>query len=146
MISHDVYPNDARKGMMAMNATRELHIEIVRRGDCHILKLIGALHVDTIGKFRDRIDMVRRRPVPKVIIDCTDLEYADERAGHIFVEYKDKLFRSGGVFLMAAMSARTQATLRSNGFEQELGLCPTVEKALRLLQESSDTEREVDVF
>jgi anti-sigma B factor antagonist len=99
-------------------------------GDAVIVTVLGNLDVDSAGGLRAVLDQALQRPVPRVVIDLTRVDFCDSTGLSAFVLGHNRAVHAGGWVRLAGPNAWVRRLLDSVGLTRRLGVHPTVADAL----------------
>jgi anti-sigma B factor antagonist len=104
------------------------------RCDVAVLHLKGELDADTAGKLRDRLAELLERPVPRIVVDLTELKFCDSVGLSAFVTSKQVIAARGGWLSFAGANPFLVQLLETVGLSRYFAIFPEVEDAIAAAQ------------
>ena len=101
------------------------------RSDVAVLRLSGELDADTSNRLRDLLAELLERPVPRIVVDLTDLKFCDSVGLSAFVTAKHVIVARGGWLSFAGANRFLVSLLQTVGLSRYFAIFPTVEEAIR---------------
>jgi anti-sigma B factor antagonist len=109
----------------AMQATVTDH-----RCDIAVLHLRGELDADTAEMLRSTLTDLLERPVPKIVVDLTDLKFCDSIGLSAFITSKQLITDRGGWLSFAGANQFLVRLLETVGLSRYFAIFPEVEDAI----------------
>ncbi|GGL20965.1 STAS domain-containing protein [Mangrovihabitans endophyticus] len=100
------------------------------RSDVAILQLRGELDSDTAGRLRSLLADLLERPVPRIVVDLTDLRFCDSVGLSAFVTSKQVITARGGWLSFAGANPFLVQLLETVGLTRYFAVFPEVEDAI----------------
>jgi anti-sigma B factor antagonist len=108
-----------------------VHVSVLGNpDDSVILTVRGNLDVDSGTVLTTALDQVLSRPVPRVVVDLSGVEFCDSTGLSAFVVGHNRAADAGGWLRLAAPSSWMSQLLDTVGLSRRLGVYPGVADAL----------------
>jgi len=104
------------------------------RSDVAVLHLRGELDADTAEKLRSTLAELVERPVPRIVVDLTDLKFCDSIGLSSFVTSKEVITARGGWLSFAGPNPFVIRLLETVGLSRYFAIFPEVEDAIAAAQ------------
>ena len=104
------------------------------RCDVAVLHLRGELDADTAEKLRSTLAELVERPVPRIVVDLTDLKFCDSIGLSSFVTSKEVITARGGWLSFAGPNPFVVRLLETVGLSRYFAIFPEVEDAIAAAQ------------
>src|SRR5690349_22872494 len=100
------------------------------RCDVAVLHLRGELDADTAEKLRSTLTVLLERPVPRIVVDLTDLKFCDSIGLSAFITSKQLITDRGGWLSFAGANPFLLRLLATVGLTRYFAVFPEVEDAI----------------
>jgi anti-sigma B factor antagonist len=100
------------------------------RCDIAVLHLRGELDADTAEMLRSTLTDLLERPVPKIVVDLTDLKFCDSIGLSAFITSKQLITDRGGWLSFAGANQFLVRLLETVGLSRYFAIFPEVEDAI----------------
>jgi anti-sigma B factor antagonist len=108
-----------------------MHVSVLGNPDDSVVVLVrGNLDIDSATVLTTTLDRVLERPVPRVVVDLSGIEFCDSTGLSAFVVGHNRAAAAGGWLRLAAPSAWMSQLLDTVGLTGRLGIYPGVAEAL----------------
>jgi anti-anti-sigma factor len=108
-----------------------VHVSVLGNpDDSVVLAVRGNLDIDSATVLTTTLDQVLRRPVPRVVVDLSGVEFCDSTGLSAFVVGHNRAAAAGGWLRLAAPSTWMSQLLDTVGLSRRLGIYPGVAEAL----------------
>jgi len=104
------------------------------RCDIAVLHLRGELDADTAGKLRSTLGELLERPIPRIVVDMTDLKFCDSIGLSAFVTSKEVINSRGGWLSFAGPNPFLVRLLETVGLSRYFAIFPEVDDAIAAAQ------------
>jgi anti-anti-sigma factor len=104
------------------------------RCDVAVLHLKGELDADTAGKLREILIELLGRPVPRIVVDLTDLKFCDSVGLSAFITSKQVINDRGGWLSFAGANPFLVRLLETVGLSKYFAIFPDVDDAIAAAQ------------
>jgi anti-sigma B factor antagonist len=104
------------------------------RCDIAVLRLQGELDADTAGKLYTTLAELLERPVPRIVVDLTDLKFCDSVGLSAFITSKQVIAARGGWLSFAGANPFLDRLLETVGLTRYFAIFPEVEDAIAASQ------------
>ena len=94
-----------------------------------VVALRGQLDIDTAANLRGALRTALERPVPRIVVDMSEVEFVDSTALAVLIEARSKL-GNRRAFLLAGPSLETKRALEISGLDRHFSLYDSVPEAL----------------
>ena len=111
--------------MIPMQAT-----VIDHRSDVAVLHLKGELDANTAATLRSALAGLLERPVPRIVVDLTDLKFCDSVGLSAFIVSKQVIAGRGGWLTFAGANPFLTRLLETVGLRRYFTIFPSVNDAL----------------
>lgn len=110
--------------------SRELRLEVERRGSTAIVKLAGAAHMDVFNTLRDQLLSLIDESTPQLVLDLSDLDFINSAGlGALIAAHRRCQHHKGAVKLVAPQPA-IEEILTVTKLTRILPVHPSVDAAL----------------
>jgi anti-sigma B factor antagonist len=100
------------------------------RCDIAVLHLKGELDADAAGALRATLADLLERPVPRIVVDLTDLKFCDSVGLSTFITSKQVITARGGWLSFAGANPFLQRLLETVGLSKYFAIFPEVDDAI----------------
>ncbi|WP_238547207.1 STAS domain-containing protein [Actinoplanes friuliensis] len=100
------------------------------RSDVAVLRLSGELDADTSAKLHDLLAELLERPVPKIVVDLSDLKFCDSVGLSAFITAKQVITARGGWLSFAGANQFLVGLLETVGLSRYFAIFPEVDDAI----------------
>jgi anti-anti-sigma factor len=108
-----------------------MHVRVIDNPDGTVVVTVrGNLDVDSAGGLLSALDSALDRPVPRIVVDLSGLEFCDSTGLSAFVVGQNRVVNAGGWLRLAAPSEWVGRLLHTVGLAKHLGMYPSVADAL----------------
>ena len=104
------------------------------RSDIAVLHLRGELDSDTAGQLHATLAELLERPVPRIVVDLTDLKFCDSVGLSAFVTCKQVITARGGWLSFAGANPFLSQLLDTVGLSRYFAVFPEVDDAIAAAQ------------
>ena len=104
------------------------------RCDVAVLHLKGELDADTAGELRSTLTELLERPVPRIVVDLTDLKFCDSVGLSTFITSKQVITARGGWLSFAGANPFLVRLLETVGLSKYFAIFPEVDDAIAASQ------------
>jgi anti-sigma B factor antagonist len=104
------------------------------RPDVAVLHLRGELDSDTAVKLHQTLADLLERPVPRIVVDLTDLKFCDSVGLSAFVTSKQVITARGGWLSFAGANPFLSQLMETVGLSRYFAIFPEVEDAIAAAQ------------
>jgi anti-sigma B factor antagonist len=104
------------------------------RCDIAVLHLRGELDADTAGKLRSALAELLERPVPRIVVDLSDLKFCDSVGLSTFITSKQVIIARGGWLSFAGANPFLLRLLETVGLTRYFAVFPEVDDAIAASQ------------
>lgn len=104
------------------------------RCDVAVLHLKGELDADTAAKLRATLAELLERPVPRIVVDLTDLKFCDSVGLSAFITSKQVIADRGGWLSFAGANHFLLRLLETVGLSKYFAIFPEVDDAIAAAQ------------
>jgi anti-anti-sigma factor len=109
-----------------------MHVSVLGYPDDSVVVSVrGNLDVDSAAVLTTTLDQVLDRPVPRVVVDLSAVEFCDSTGLSAFVIGHNRAAASGGWLRLAAPTDWMSQLLDTVGLTGRLGIYPGVAEALQ---------------
>src|SRR5690349_10559054 len=105
-------------------------IVIDHRSDIAVLHLRGELDADTAGALRTTLVELLERPVPRIVVDLTELNFCDSVGLSAFITSKQVIAARGGWLSFAGANPFLLRLLETVGLSRYFAIFPEVDDAI----------------
>ena len=108
-----------------------MHVSVLDNPDDSVVVTVrGSLDIDSATVLNTALDQVLRRPVPRVVVDLSGVEFCDSTGLSAFVVGHNRAAVAGGWLRLAAPSDWMSRLLEMVGLSSRLGIYSGVADAL----------------
>ncbi|AEV89013.1 antirepressor [Actinoplanes sp. SE50] len=100
------------------------------RPDVAVLHLRGELDADTSNELRVVLAELLERPVPRIVVDLTELKFCDSIGLSTFIISKEVIVARGGWLSFASADPFLTKLLRTVGLSRYFAIFPEVDDAI----------------
>ena len=100
------------------------------RSDVAVLHLKGELDADTSAKLRETLTELLERPVPRIVVDLTELKFCDSVGLSTFVTSKQVITDRGGWLSFAGANPFLLRLLETVGLSRYFAIFPEIDDAI----------------
>ena len=104
------------------------------RPDVAVLHLKGELDAETAMKLRATLAELLERPVPRIVVDLTELKFCDSVGLSAFVTSKQVIASRGGWLSFAGANQFLTQLMETVGLSRYFAIFPEVEDAIAAAQ------------
>ncbi|WP_213010817.1 STAS domain-containing protein [Paractinoplanes toevensis] len=104
------------------------------RCDVAVLHLKGELDAETSAKLRSTLADLLERPVPRIVVDLTDLKFCDSVGLSAFITSKQVITARGGWLSFAGANPFLVRLLETVGLSRYFAIFPEVDDAIAASQ------------
>ena len=104
------------------------------RCDIAVLHLRGELDADTAGALRATLADLLERPVPRIVVDLSDLKFCDSVGLSSFVTSKQVIDARGGWLSFAGANPFLVQLMETIGLSRYFAIFPEVDDAIAAAQ------------
>jgi anti-sigma B factor antagonist len=108
-----------------------MHVSVMDNPDESVVVAVrGNLDLDSAAVMSTTLDQVLRRPVPRVVVDLSGVEFCDSVGLSAFIVGHNRAAETGGWLRLAAPNDWMSRLLTTVGLSARLGVYPGVADAL----------------
>jgi anti-sigma B factor antagonist len=100
------------------------------RPDVAVLKLTGELDADTAPKLHATLAGLLDRPVPRIVVDLSDLKFCDSVGLSAFIVSKQVIAARGGWLTFAGANPFLASLMETVGLSRYFTIFPCVDDAI----------------
>jgi anti-sigma B factor antagonist len=104
------------------------------RSDVAVLHLRGELDSDTAGQLHAALADLLERPVPRIVVDLTDLKFCDSVGLSAFITSKQVIAARGGWLSFAGANPFLSRLMETVGLSRYFAIFPEVDDAIAAAQ------------
>ena len=104
------------------------------RSDVAVLHLKGELDADTAGKLHTALADLLERPVPRIVVDLTELKFCDSIGLSAFITSKQVITARGGWLSFAGANQFLIQLMETVGLSRYFAIFPEVDDAIAAAQ------------
>jgi anti-anti-sigma factor len=104
------------------------------RSDVAVLRLSGELDADTSVRLHQLLAELLARPVPRIVVDLSDLKFCDSVGLSAFITAKQVIVARGGWLSFAGANRFLVSLLETVGLSRYFAIFPSVEEAIEAAQ------------
>ena len=104
------------------------------RADVAVLHLKGELDADTAAKLHATLAELLERPVPRIVVDLSDLKFCDSVGLSAFITSKQVISARGGWLSFAGGNPFLTQLMETVGLSRYFAIFPEVEDAIAAAQ------------
>jgi anti-sigma B factor antagonist len=102
--------------------------------DVAVLHLKGELDADTANQLHETLAGLLERPVPRIVVDLTDLKFCDSVGLSAFITSKQVITSRGGWLSFAGANPFLTQLLETVGLSRYFAVFPEVDDAIAAAQ------------
>src|SRR5918912_997035 len=102
--------------------------------DIAVLHLKGELDADTAGALRSTLADLLERPVPRIVVDLSELKFCDSVGLSAFITSKQVIAARGGWLSFAGANAFLTQLMETVGLSRYFAIFPEVDDAIEAAQ------------
>jgi len=107
---------------------------IDHRSDVAVLRLSGELDAGTATKLHATLADLLERPVPKIVVDLSDLKFCDSVGLSAFITSKQVITARGGWLSFAGANPFLMSLMETVGLSRYFAIFPEVDDAIAAAQ------------
>jgi anti-anti-sigma factor len=100
------------------------------RSDVTVLRLSGELDADTTSRLHATLANLLERPVPRIVVDVSDLRFCDSVGLSTFITSKQVIAARGGWLSFAGANPFLLNLMETVGLSRYFAIFPEVEDAI----------------
>jgi|SRR3712207_1710491 len=100
------------------------------RSDVAVLRLSGELDADTAARLHATLADLLERPVPRIVVDVSDLRFCDSVGLSAFITSKHVIAARGGWLSFAGANPFLAGLMATVGLSRYFAIFPEVEDAI----------------
>ena len=100
------------------------------RSDVAVLRLSGELDAYTANQLRELLAELLERPVPRIVVDLSDLKFCDSVGLSAFITAKQVIAARGGWLSFAGSNRFLSSLLETVGLSRYYAIFPHVDDAI----------------
>ncbi len=100
------------------------------RSDVAVLRLSGELDADTAAYLHATLADLLERPVPRIVVDVSDLKFCDSVGLSAFITSKQVISARGGWLSFAGANSFLVSLMETVGLSRYFAIFPEVEDAI----------------
>ena len=104
------------------------------RPDVAVLHIRGELDSDTAHQLRDTLATLLERPVPRIVVDLTELKFCDSVGLSTFITSKQVITARGGWLSFAGANPFLSQLMETVGLSRYFAIFPEVDDAIAAAQ------------
>jgi anti-anti-sigma factor len=104
------------------------------RSDVAVLHLSGELDADTASKLHATLAALLERPVPRIVVDLSDLKFCDSVGLSAFITSKQVISARGGWLSFAGANPFLLSLMGTVGLSRYFAIFPEVDDAIAAAQ------------
>jgi anti-sigma B factor antagonist len=104
------------------------------RSDVAVLRLSGELDADTATQLHSLLAELLERPVPRIVVDLSDLKFCDSVGLSAFITAKQVIVARGGWLSFAGANRFLVSLLETVGLSKYFAIFPDVDDAIAAAQ------------
>jgi anti-sigma B factor antagonist len=104
------------------------------RSDIAVLHLRGELDSDTASQLRATLEGLMERPVPRIVVDLSDLKFCDSVGLSAFITSKQVITARGGWLSFAGANPFLTQLMETVGLSRYFAIFPEVDDAIAAAQ------------
>jgi anti-sigma B factor antagonist len=102
--------------------------------DVAVLHLRGELDADTANRLHETLADLLERPVPRIVVDLTDLKFCDSVGLSAFITSKQVITARGGWLSFAGANPFLTQLMETVGLSRYFAIFPEVDDAIAAAQ------------
>jgi anti-anti-sigma factor len=103
---------------------------VSERSDISVLRLSGELDADTASRLHATLADLVERPVPRIVVDVSDLRFCDSVGLSAFITSKQVIAARGGWLSFAGANPFLVNLMETVGLSRYFAIFPEVEDAI----------------
>ena len=103
---------------------------VSERSDISVLRLSGELDADTASRLHATLADLVERPVPRIVVDVSDLRFCDSVGLSAFITSKQVIAARGGWLSFAGANPFLLNLMETVGLSRYFAIFPEVEDAI----------------
>jgi anti-sigma B factor antagonist len=108
-----------------------MHVTVTdHRSGVAVLHLTGELDADTASTLHSKLAELLERPVPRIVVDLTDLKFCDSVGLSSFITCKQVIAARGGWLSFAGANQFLTQLMETVGLSRYFAIFPEVEDAI----------------
>ena len=104
------------------------------RSDIAVLRLSGELDADTASKLHAALADLLERPIPRIVVDLSDLKFCDSVGLSAFITSKQVISARGGWLSFAGANQFLLNLMETVGLSRYFAIFPDVDDAIAAAQ------------
>jgi anti-sigma B factor antagonist len=104
------------------------------RSDVAVLHLSGELDADTAATLHSMLADLLERPVPRIVVDLSDLKFCDSVGLSAFITCKQVIAARGGWLSFAGANPFLSQLMETVGLSRYFAIFPDVDEAIAAAQ------------
>lgn len=104
------------------------------RCDVAVLRLSGELDADTATQLHTTLANLLERPVPRIVVDLSDLKFCDSMGLSAFITSKQVISARGGWLSFAGANPFLFSLMETVGLQRYFAMFPDVDEAIAAAQ------------
>jgi anti-anti-sigma factor len=104
------------------------------RPDVAVLHIRGELDSDTANQLHETLATLLERPVPRIVVDLTDLKFCDSVGLSAFITSKQVITARGGWLSFAGANPFLSQLMETVGLSRYFAIFPEVDDAIAAAQ------------
>ena len=98
--------------------------------DVTVLRLQGELDAETAAELQATLASLLDRPVPRIVVDLSDLKFCDSMGLSAFITSKNVISERGGWLSFAGANPFLDSLMQTVGLSRYFAMFPDVEEAI----------------
>ena len=112
-----------------------MHATVIdHRSDVAVLRLRGELDADTATQLHSTLAELLERPVPRIVVDLSDLKFCDSVGLSAFITSKQVIAARGGWLSFAGANPFLLKLMETVGLSRYFAIFPEVDDAIAAAQ------------
>jgi anti-anti-sigma factor len=112
-----------------------MHATVIdHRSDVAVLRLYGELDADTATQLHNTLADLLERPVPRIVVDLSDLKFCDSVGLSAFITSKQVITARGGWLSFAGANPFLVNLMETVGLSRYFAIFPDVDDAIAAAQ------------
>ena len=105
------------------------------RSDVAVLRLVGELDADTAMTLHSTLAGLLERPVPRIVVDLTELKFCDSVGLSAFITSKQVIAARGGCLSFAGANLFLTQLLETVGLSRYFAIYSEIDDAIAAVQQ-----------